>query len=220
MVLQVLAAVVCLVGNAVLEASPVRFLAQNQELASRKIGVRDPNGVTILKDLSSKKRSAPYSFEMRDGPLVLVDMDGDDAKPLEMELPIAADLKSPLVLMIADEEGPFGLRALVVEDGFEGFPWGTMRFVNTTANPLVIRTTSGTVEIGASCALRDIHPGEEAGNIGLQLYAPDHPDDVRYSAVWEHDPAIRKLAFIVDSASPEEESLQVLVIPETRQRLK
>lgn len=212
-------AVMAVLGNgSLLEAASVRFLPLNQELADRKLGVQDSKGVTELKDLNSRKRSKEYSCETGEKPLLLVALDRQrpGGKPSGVEIAMPPEIKSPLVLIFADEDEPSGLHAVAVEDSGDGFPWGSLRFVNTTDGPLMIRTEKGVIEIPASYATVDINPEGEARNMGVQLYSDENPDAVLYSAVWEHDPNLRKLIFIVPAANPAVKELTLEIIPQDK----
>jgi len=212
-------AVITLLGNiSVLKAAPVRFLPLNQELADRKVGVQDNKGITELKDLNSKKRSKVYSCEIGESPLHLVALDRQrpGGKPSGVEIAISPEMKSPLVLIFPNEDEPSGLHAVAVEDSGDGFPWGSLRFVNTTERPFMIRTEKGVIEIPASFATVDINPEGEARNMGVQLYSEENPDAVLYSAVWEHDPNLRKLIFILPSKNPAVKELTLEIIPQDK----
>ena len=60
------------------------------------------------------------------------------------------------------------------------------------------------------------HPGGEARNIGVQVFSPTSPDTILYSAVWETDPNLRKLIFIVPAANPASKELTLEVIPQDK----
>lgn len=198
-------------------AVPVRFLPMNEEVAARKIGLQDRKGLTELKDLNPKKRSESYSCAIGELPptLVALDRQRPGGKPSGVEITFAPDMKSPLVLILPDPDHASGIRAIVVEDG-DGFPWGGLRFVNTSAKPLMIRCEKETVAIPESFAILDIAPGGEARNIGVQLFSEEEPDAVLYSAVWEHDPSLRKLIFIVAAEDPATKELALEIIPQDK----
>ena len=182
------------------------------------IGVRDSKGVTTLENLTSKKRSKTYTFEPGEAPLALVALDRErpNGSPSSVEIVLAANLKSPLVLILPDPEDPAGMRAIAMEDGVDGFPWGSLRFLNTTAEPLVIRCDKETKTIPAKSEALDLAPGGEARNIGVQLLSEADSDVILYSAVWEHDPSLRKLVLITASPDPEVKEPVLEIIPQDK----
>ena len=202
----------------VAQAASIRFLAMNEEVAARKIGIQNGKRLTELKDLNPKKRSKAYSCTTGDKPPMLVALDRErpNGKPAGVEIILAADIKSPLVVILAEPDSPAGMRVIVIEDGEAGFPWGSLRFVNTADKPLMIRCEKETKAIPASFATIDIALGGEARNIGLQVFSETLPDAVLFSAVWEHDPNLRKLIFIVPAADPASKELTLEIIPQDK----
>jgi hypothetical protein len=199
-------------------AGSIRFLPMNVELAERKIGLQDRKGITELKELNPKKRSQVYSFAEGETPpsLVALDRQRPMGKPSGVEIILTQGLKSPLVLILADPDHPSGLRVIVMEDAEEGFAWGSLRFVNTADKPFMIRCDSDTIAIPESFGTSDIKPGGEARNIGVQLFSDKEPDAVLYSSVWEHDPNLRKLIFIMASGEPGSKDLSLEIIPQDK----
>lgn len=200
------------------QAVSVRFLPMSEEIAGRKIGLQDGKRLTELKDLNSKKRSKAYSCSTGKTPptLVALDRERPNGNPASAEITIAADMKSPLVLVLADADSPSGMRIIVIEDSDAGFPWGSLRFVNTADKPFMIRCEKETKAIPESFAILDIAPGGDARNIGVQIFSETAPDAVLYSAVWEHDPNLRKLIFIVPAANPATKELALEIIPQDK----
>ncbi len=202
----------------VAEAVSVRFLPMNEEVAGRKIGIQDSKRLTELADLNPKKRSKAYSCATGSAPptLVALDRERPNGKPASVEITLAADLKSPLVLIFADSASPSGMRAIVVDDSDAGFPWGSLRFVNTSDKPLMIRCEKEIKAIPELFRTIDIAPGGEARNIGVQLFSEAAQEVVLYSAVWEHDPNLRKLIFIVPAANPASKEFTLEIIPQDK----
>lgn len=75
----------------------------------------------------------------RDEPVVLARLTqtdkGQDSYLPFLSVPIAANCKEPLILLVADDKG--GARAMVVDLNPKEFPWGSYKFVNFTQSPLV-----------------------------------------------------------------------------------
>lgn len=202
----------------VAQAVSVRFLPINQEMAGRKIALQDGKRLTELEDLNPKKRSKVYSCSAGKTPpaLVALDRERPNGKPASVDITLAADMKSPLVVILADPESPSGMRVFVMEDGEAGFPWGSLRFVNTADKPFMIRCEKETKAVPELFGTLDIAPGGEARNMGVQLFSEAAPEVIRYSAVWEHDPNLRKLIFIVPAANPASKELTLEIIPQDK----
>jgi hypothetical protein len=201
----------------VAEAISLRFLPLTEEVAGRKIGIQDGERLIELKDLNPKKRSKAYTWTSSQPPaLVALDRQRPNGKPAGVEIPSATDIESPLVLILADPTSASGIRAIVIDDSEKGFPWGTLRFVNTSVQPLMIRCEKETRPILGSLGSIDITPGGEPRNIGLQLFSETAPEAVLYSAVWEHEPNLRTLILIVPAADPASKELTLEIIPQDK----
>lgn len=213
------AAVVAVLGfcNVMLAAS-VKFLPLSDELAERKIGLQDGKALTPLADLNVRKRSKAYTCKTGKKPITLVALDRQrpNGKPSGVEIVLPPEMKSPLVLILASATDPSGMRAIVIEDGSIDFPWGALRFINTTEKPLMIRYDKETKAVPEPLKPVDVIPGGEARNIGIQLFSEAEPTTILYSAVWEHDPNLRKLVFILPQADPAQKELKLEIIPQDK----
>ena len=201
-----------------LHAAPVRFLAWDDAIAARKIAFGAGAEVIGLESLHSQKRSKPVNWAGGEIPPVLVALDrtSPDGKPVTAPIKLTPDLKSPLVLILPDAVHPTGLRCFVIEDSSENFGWGTFRFINATGKELLVRNDKVTKSLPESWKAVDLNPGGEARNMGLQLAARDNLNAILYSAVWEYDPAVRKLIFIVPGTDVQSGALSLKIIPEDR----
>jgi len=197
-------------------ARSIRFLPLSDEIAERKIGLQDGGKVTELKELNPRKRSAPHVLSKGGTPpsLVALDRQRPMGKPTGVEIILAEDLKSPLVLILEDPAHASGLRVIVMDDAEEGFPWGALRFVNLADKPLMIRCEAASKPIPKAFGVIDITPGGDARNLGVQLFSEKEPDTVLYSAVWEHDPKLRKLIFIMPGENQASQELTLRIIPQ------
>lgn len=203
--------------NAV-HATSLRFVALGDEVASRKFGIQDSKGTVELKDLSTTKRSKTYACKVGKTPIALVALDhkAPNGQPANVPLAVAADMKSPLVLIFANADDPSGIRALVVDDSDTGFPWGAIRFVNTTDKSLIVRSEKGNTPLPKSPAVADLVVPGEARNMSIQLFLESEPDNMLYSAVWEHDPNLRKLIFILPVEDPASKEVALAIIPQDK----
>lgn len=203
-----------------LRAASVRFLPLDEEIAARKLSFRGAKKAVKIKDLSAQKRSAPYSFASGKTSLELVvlDREGANGKPTTLAIALPPKIASPLILILSDPTAPTGLRAIAVEDSGAGFPWGSLRLVNTTGTPLSFSYGGEIKQVSETNAALDIVPGGVGHNMGVQLFRQEDPKAVLYSAVWEHDPNIRKLIFILSGA--DSQSLVLKIIPEDKRSKK
>jgi hypothetical protein len=196
-------------------AIEVRFLPINEEVSGRKIGIMVGKRLIELKDLNPKKRSKNYTLSGSPAPaLVALDRERPNGNPASAEIVFPTGITSPLVLIFADSSHASGMRTLVLEDSEAGFPWGTLRFVNTADKAWLLRCEKSTLTVRDPFAVVDVSPGGIARNIGVQLAGESTPDQALYSAVWEHDPKQRKLVFIVPSADALSTEVTLEIIPQ------
>ncbi len=199
-------------------ATPVRFVPMTQEIAERKISIKDSKGITNMKGLSAKERSKPYELKAGKKPLELTTPDLKDAegKPASLQIPVPPEIKSPLILLLLDSNHPSGIRAICMEDSITGFTWGTVRFLNLTEDSLTLRFGEERKLLPEGNSPVDIPAPTEAHNVGVQLYKEETPAKILYSAVWEHDSNFRKLIIITPGADPLVKPLDLQVLPEDK----
>jgi len=200
-------------------AAPLRFLAWDADVAARKVGVKNGKDVVELKGLHPGQRTkAIQAAGTAEAPLQLLALDrlSADGKPTAADIKVPGDMKSPLVLIIPDPKHPSGLRTFVVEDNPGNFKWGTVRLLNATGKVLMMKHDKEVVTLPAAWTPVDLNPGGAERNVGVQLALKDNPKALIYSAVWEHDPAVRKLVFIVPGADVTTGVVDFKVVPEDR----
>jgi hypothetical protein len=207
--------------NGIVRAASVRFVPLNEEIAALKIAVKDAKKTTTLKDLTPLKRSTAYPCTIGETSLQLVALDrkAADGKPESVRIAITPNIQSPLVLILPDPQHPSGLRAIATDDSMAAFPWGSIRFFNTTGNPLTIRFGNELKPLPEGDKVVDIKPDGPARRIGVQVSLEEKPGEILYSAVWEHDPQVRKLIFVLSGTKPQTKAVKLKVIPED-QRIK
>ena len=199
-------------------AVPIRFLAWDDSVAARKIGFQNIKGVSELQDLHPSKRSATLEGTAGESPLQLIALDrpGPEGKPATLEIKAPAGIQSPLVLILPDAKHLTGLRLFVIEDNSSNFGWGTVRFINATGKALLIRQDKTIKALPDTWTPVDVDPGGKARNMGMQLVARDDLKAILYSAVWEHDPDVRKLVFVVPGTDVRTGAVEFKIIPENR----
>lgn len=217
--------VIVLVGMWVLQSSllalPLRFLPWDDGIAARKVALGDVKGVNPVPTLHPYKRSEPMDGTVGEAPLQLVALDrtSADGKPVAVDIKVAAGMQNPLVLILPDPKHPSGLRTFVIEDNTANFNFGTMRFINATGKALLVRHEQAVKALSAAWAPVDIDPGGQVRNMGIQLAARDNLKQVLYSAVWEHNPEVRKLIFVLPGTDVRTGAVEFKVIAEDRRLL-
>lgn len=203
-----------------LQAATLEFLPWDGEVATRKLGLQRGDDVTELKALHPHKRSGAYTSS-GDGPLFLVAMDrrDDEGKLVSVPLRIQPGIKSPLVLVVPDEKNSAGVRPVVIEDDPSSFSWGSVRFVNATGKALIVRHENTVKKLSKSWDPVEIKPGGRSRNVGVQMAAQEDTHSILYSAVWEHDPNVRKLVFIVPGTDVRTGFAELKIITEDRRVL-
>jgi hypothetical protein len=209
-----------LAGHESLVAATLRFLPWDHKVAGRKIAFQHGKEVAALT-LHPDQRSVPIRSTAGEELLQLVALDraGPDGKPASIAIKMPAGIQAPLVLILPDAKHPTGLRSFVIEDASANFAWGTMRFVNSTGKALLVRHDKTIKELPDTWTPVDIAPGGDARNAGVQVAARDDTKTILYSAVWKHDPNIRKLIFVVPGADVRTGVVAFKIVPEDRRVL-
>jgi hypothetical protein len=203
-----------------LVAASIRFLPWDHTVAARKIAFQHGKE-SINLTLHPDQRSVPIKTTAAEVLLQLVALDrtSPDGEPVSVAIKMPAKIQDPLVLILPDAKHPTGIRYFVIEDGFDNFAWGTMRFINITGKALVVRHEKIIKELPAAWALVDIAPIGDARNAGVLVAARDDIKSILYSAVWRHDPNIRKLIFVVPGADVRTGTVAFKIVPEDRRIL-
>jgi hypothetical protein len=201
-----------------LSAIEVRFVPLNGEIASRMIGIRDDKELLPLKGLDAMKRSDPLSCVIGEQALQLVaiDREGDNGKPASVAIGISPAMKSPLVVILPDSDHPTGLRTIAIEDSDDAFQWGCLLFINTSGGPLTLQIDKEKKSLPEDKSPVVIQPGGAMRNMGVQIYKEEQPDEVLYSAVWEHDPDFRKMIVIVPPKNEKASAFDLVIIPQDK----
>lgn len=201
-----------------LHAAGIRFLPWDDTVASREIAFQNGADVLPIKNLHPDKRSKPVSWVSGEVPpqLIALDRKDPDGKPFGVPLKLKAGMEKPLVLILPDPKHPTGLRCFVIEDGSNNFKWGVFRFINATGKDLLVRNDKMTKALPKTWKAVDLNPGGSARNMGIQMAARDNLKAVLYSAVWEYDPNVRKLIFVVPGVDSDRGAVNLKVIPEDR----
>ena len=207
-----------LAALAPLHAMPIKFLPWDHDIAARKIAFSNGKDVAEIQNLHPEKRSRAVTWAGGEVPpaLVALDRTSPDGKPVTVPIRILAGMKTPLVLILPDRAAPSGLRCHVLEDDSSNFAWGALRFLNATGQEMLVRQDKAVKPLPPSWQPLDIHPGGDKRNIGIQMAAKADLQTIVFSAVWEHDPEIRKLIIVIPGTEAQSTGVNLKIIPEDR----
>ncbi|WP_193211477.1 hypothetical protein [Luteolibacter marinus] len=199
-------------------AGSIRFLPWDDTVAGRQLGFQGGKDVVELQDLHPGQRSKAFQVGGEDSvpKLVALDKTSADGKQVSVDIKLGSGFKSPLVLIIPDPKHPTGVRPFVIEDDTANFAWGSVRVLNATGRELLILHEKIVKKLPKTWKPVDIVQQGKTRNVGVQVAAPEKPKDILYSAVWEHDPNVRKLVFIVPGTDARTGVVDFKIVPENR----
>jgi hypothetical protein len=203
-------------------AVPLKFIPWDDATASRKIGLQNASGITELKYLHPHKRTEQVEGSAsKESPLRLVALDRLDpeGRPTQLDIKLSPDLKSPLILLLPDSKHPSGLRLFVIDDNPANFAWGSYRFINATGKELLVRLEKTVKTIPDKWTPVDLKPGGDMRNMAMQIAAREDLNAILFSSVWEHNPDLRKLIFLVPGTDARTGPIAFKIIPEDRRVL-
>lgn len=199
-------------------AAAVRVLAWDDEVAARELSLVTGNGTHVLDDLHPLQRSKDYPDPPEDGRLQVLAMDriDDEGQPAVLTIRSTAGVRRPLVLLLPDPNAPSGLSSFVIEDDIASFAWGTMRFLNATGRELIFQWEQRATTLPATWRAVDVAPGGSERNLGIRVSLSENPAEALYSAVWEHNPDIRRVVIVTPSDDPRLGPIAFKILPEAR----
>lgn len=197
------------------DAISLRFLAWNHELAAKKLLVRSGDQDQEITGLHPDKRSGKIESAAAAGLALVVAGDaGSRNVPTSIPLAIPSAFTNPLILLIPAPGKPGGITPFVIEDSPQSFRMGSTRFISASPTPLVVRYEKNLVRLEKPWTPFDVMPGGAARNIGVQIESADKPGTILYSAVWEYDLQVRKLAIVLPGSDREDSSMSLKIIAE------
>ncbi len=179
---------------------PLRVLAWDETVVGRKLGLQHSKGTEELKDLHPLSRSEIFDVKASEETpprIVALDRLDDKGQPLADGIRLPANSKNPLLLLIPDPKAATGIRIMVVEDNIAGFNWGTVRLVNVTGKKLLFKYDENVSALPESWKPVDVRPGGSSRNVQVLMALADNPDELLYSAIWEHKDTERRLVFVI-----------------------
>lgn len=202
-------------------AIPFRFLAWDDEVATRKLAVVKGGDTAAIEQLHPLQRTPSVNaVPAEGGQLVLRALDRKNAegKDIDFDVKVAANLKNPLVLLLPDAKAPSGLRGFAIEDSNDAFPWGAFRVLNATGKPLAIALGNIRKNLPAGWVPVDLKPEGEKP-LPVVVVDPKDAKKALYSAVWPINADLRRLVIVVPGTDPRLGPLALKVIPEDRRDL-
>lgn len=207
----------CLCG--LLHAAPVvRVLAWDEEVADRKLALVSGTSTLAITNMHPHKRSDPLRVR-GGGPHAIHALDrepGADGKPVLLNCPIPESVTFPLLILIADEDHPSGLRVLVFNDDPAGFRWGGYRFLNATSKDLVVQMEEKAVTVPGGWKPVDFHLGGSNRGFGARIALAEAIETPLYTGVWEYEDDVRILCFLVPGDDPRLSPVVLKTISEFR----
>ncbi len=199
-------------------ALAVRVLAWDQEIAARKLSMVNGEALVPILNMHPQKRTELLRLKGEGGVIVRATDKGNgpDGKPIELRCVVAAELKRPLLLLLPDEKHPSGLRGMVIDDGTEGFGWGAYRFFNTTKKEMVVQFEQKAVRVPGGWKPVTIQLSGDTRGFGVRVALSETIEQPLYSAVWEYDPNVRTVVFMVPGSDPRLSPVAFKAIPEDK----
>lgn len=201
-----------------LHALPIRFLAWDDAVGARKLGVVSSKGVDPIVGLHPLKRSEMVNATPGEEGLVVraIDRNTPDGKPIDFKVEKGAAFQSPLVILLADPKAPSGLRGFAVDDSNSNFPWGSFRLMNATGKPLGFVGGKERKVLPADWAPVNVD-GNGGASVPVALYSPEKPAKPAYSTYWSCEPNTRHLVFILNNENGRLGPVAVKVVIEDRE---
>lgn len=201
-----------------LEAANLRFLAWNDEVASRAFNLAHGRERTEVGYLHPSARSAPFEVP-EDSPNLRLELSGQtdaEGQPAAIPLKLRDGIDEALVILLPDPKAPTGVRTLILDDSIANFSWGTIRLLNATPKELAFRWDKQAKRVPSGWKPTDISPGGNDRNMEVFLYLTDDLKNPLYSAVWEQREDTRQLVFLVPSTNSSLGPVEFKIIPELR----
>ncbi len=199
-------------------ALAVRVLAWDEQIAERKLSLLNGDALVAILNMHPQKRTDLIRLKGEGGLIVRATDKGNgpDGKPLELRCTVAAEIKRPLLLLLPDEKHPTGLRGIVIDDGTDGFGWGSYRFFNTTAKEMVVQFEQKAIRVPGGWKPVTFPLAGEPRGLGVRVALAETIEQPLYSAVWEFDPNVRTVVFMVPGSDPRLSPVAFKAIPEDK----
>lgn len=207
-----------LLQSSLTNAAEIQFLPWDHDIASQKIAVAFADKTVPLEELAlhPSKRSRPIQVPSESDNLRLISLTqkNEQGTPLATPIKIGEQVKQPLAILVPDKKAPLGLRALVIDDNFSDFNWGTIRLLNITKKELLFRWEDQGRVLKPGWKPTNISPGGQRRNMEVLLHTEESGKEPIYSSIWEHRDDMRKLVFVFPSIDRSRGPIEFKIIPE------
>ena len=212
----------CLFQGVLMGAPAVKVLAWDDAVSARKLSLVRGESEVEITGMHPNKRSGALRLKGA-GPVFLRALDkaaGEDGKPVQRECKVPEGMTHPLLLVMADEKHPTGVRVVVFDDNPAEFPWGAYRFLNATPKEMVAQMEQKAVKLPTGWKAVNLTLDGDVRGVGARLALAEKIETPLYTAIWEYDPTIRTLCFIVPATDPRMGVVEVKAVPEDRRTVE
>lgn len=195
----------------------LRFLAWDDEVADRELGLVMRSGLRQIEGLHPLQRSQPLPFrsDQTQIQVAIFDRADDEGEPLKLNVRLPVNAKNPLVVLLPDENAPTGLRGHSFDEPVEAFPWGAFRIINLTGRDLVLASPGRAVELPAGWSpVEFVLSGGASQPVSFAL--AEEPDTPVYSSIWRREEDMRRLVILLPGHDIRLGALALKVVPEFR----
>lgn len=213
-----LLALVLACGDSASGLPAIRVLAWDDQVAARKLALACGSESVEITGLHPSKRGRPIKLAGGEEALFIraLDKPAVEGKPVQRACSIGSTVLNPLVVLLPDPADPTGVRPMIIDDDPKGFAWGSYRFLNATSQEIVVQCEKTARKVPAGWKPVELQPGGATRGMSVLFGAASNMSKPIYSAIWEFDPDIRTLCFLVPGTDPGQSPVAVKAIPEDR----
>ncbi|MGJ8653092.1 MAG: hypothetical protein ACSHX8_07450 [Opitutaceae bacterium] len=201
-----------------LGAVPIKFLAWDDQVASREIAVAYGSKSVEIGYMHPSARSRAINVPIGSEGLRIEALDRPKVDGVFVSVPIAIPegFKNPLVVLFPSKNSASGLGLFIIEDDLDALGWGQISLINATSKPLVFLHDDTPVGLRPGRTPTLVSPSSDAGYMEVKIFSIENKDKALYSAVWNYNDGVRKLVFIMPSKDASKGAVEFKFILEKR----
>lgn len=201
-----------------LGAVPIKFLAWDDQVATRKLAVAHGNKSVKIGYMHPSTRSKAVNVPNSAEGLRIEALDRPQVEGAFVSFPltIPEGIKNPLAILFPSKSSPSGLGLFIIEDDLSALGWGQISLINATSNPLVFRHDDTLVGLKPGRTPVLVKPENEAGYMEVKIFSLADKERALYSAVWNYNEGVRKLVFIMPGKDRSKGAVEFKFILEKR----
>jgi len=205
-----------LLAPVAMAATKVRFLAWDNETASKKFSIKSGDNIEEISTLSAFVRTDYFNLKASADTIQIFSHDSLDSAgmPIFFKVNLSPEIENPLVIIISDMGASPQIRTFVIDDSTKRFQWGTSRFLNTTNQPFILRYDDKSYLLNQPWSPLDIPHSSSNKNVEIQLYSNEQSPKLHYSTIWNYENRVRKLVLIIPGSQSRTGSTDLKVVPE------